>query len=442
MRKEKGECSCSERQTGARTSGRRPMEISPEALELLRRATVPFEFKEVVREVVPDMGITPPSKMEETPTFPGIDITSIEAPTPWVSVPLVERPAATVPVSWPEMSTSGMGGNAFYLTDLTLDLSGVAHMTPGLLALSFSTLSRIVNNNLACCQEGEEELVLAQAQFSSDPIVTGFTVPEDRSTIESKEETLTIKPERLARWVRFRIGVALTPPYEIRATHRIINVDPDAGTVTFRVKGKSATPASEPTGDTFIEAFVGAYMVARARVVVVIPKAIATPHPTFNGQVNGVNMALSASSKPPIDPAGLGLAKLQPGHVAIVTAYFRTLTITVNDQFGDKLDAIYAGAPVTEGGNPINQQMTAAGTYDDPVGAQSLALNAQVPEDEQRYWLQVARVLSPETDQTTNIPVEVGGHSLDPAIVNRRVQFTHLPGPPVPRGNLTITWPD
>lgn len=151
MPKEKGECQFSDNRTGAESSVRRPMEISPEAYQLLRNATIPSEFKDVVREVVPPMGVASAAEMEGTPTFPGIDMPSIERPTPQVSIPPVEMPVASVRMPWPEMSISDRDIKAFYLTDLTLDLSGVAHMTPGLLQMTDCSIGQFM-----LCSDGED----------------------------------------------------------------------------------------------------------------------------------------------------------------------------------------------------------------------------------------------------------------------------------------------
>lgn len=133
MPKEKGECPCSGSQTGARSLGG-PMEISPEALELLRTETVSLEFRNALRELVPNISMPSPAELDVTPTSSRVDMTSIEMPVP------------PVPVSWPEMARSDRGIQAFYLTDLTLDLSRVAHMTPGLRDLAYLTLSPIISN--------------------------------------------------------------------------------------------------------------------------------------------------------------------------------------------------------------------------------------------------------------------------------------------------------
>lgn len=438
MHKKTGECSCSEHEAEAGISVRVPMKISPEAYQLLRDAPISSEFRQIVGEIKPDIGMMHPPNSEESPSTFSVDKTSIEMPKPRVSVPPLEMPVATVPVSWPVILTSDHGVQAFYLTDLTLDLTGVAHMTPGLLDLSLARLAPFVTNNLACCPpqedgEGEGEEQAVTARFSSVRIVTGYTVPEDTSTIKSDMVTLTVTPKRLAANVDLRIAG------EDRATVVDIQRNPVAGTVTFRVKGKSATPADKKEGDTTVEAVVGGRVLATTKVVVVIPKAIATPHPTFDGEVNGVNLVISANSKPPATAAGM--QNLFPGNVAIATAYLKTLTLTVNDQFGDRLDAIYAGTQVTEGGDPINQQMTAVGAYDDPVGP--LVFIGQVAEADGD-----AAVLQLPVQNAPNVPstpvtkgVEVGGHSLNPAIVNRTVTLSPKPGSPT-TGQLKITWPD
>jgi len=132
------------------------MEISPEAYQLLRNASIPSEFKEVVREVIPKMAMPYPPELESPATSPEIDMTSIETPTPRVSIPPVEMSIPSVPVSWPEMSVSDRGIQAFYLTDLTLDLSRVAHMTPHLRNLAHLPLAPIVSNLPAFWGKGSD----------------------------------------------------------------------------------------------------------------------------------------------------------------------------------------------------------------------------------------------------------------------------------------------
>lgn len=152
MPKEKGECPCSDCQIRARPPVGRPMEISPEAYQLLRNAAIPSEFKEVVRKVIPNMAMPYPPDLESPATSSEIDMTSIEMPTLRVSFPPVEMPVPSVPVSWPEMSTSDRGNNAFYLTDLTFDLREVGHMTPGLLQLAGCPIGQLM-----FCRAGDDE---------------------------------------------------------------------------------------------------------------------------------------------------------------------------------------------------------------------------------------------------------------------------------------------
>lgn len=157
MAKKRNESSQLKGLAGAGSPPRRSLEIFPKALELLGTAAIPLEFKHVVREVISPMDMLRPPELEGTPTFPGIDMTSIETPTPRVSLPPVETPVVTVPVSWPEISTSDRGVNAFYLTELTLNVSGVSHMTPGLRDLAYSTLAPIVLNLGAYCGDDGED---------------------------------------------------------------------------------------------------------------------------------------------------------------------------------------------------------------------------------------------------------------------------------------------
>lgn len=438
MTNEKEGCPCSERRIETESPIATLGEIPPESLELLRGAAIPFEFKSAVGETVADIAMPSEIGMKEPPAFPAINTPPIEMPRSGNFVPPLEIPFASVSEPLPQTPVSYRCNQAVYLTDLTLDVSGVAHMTTGLFALSRSSLAPFVNNTLACWQDTGGAVA---AQFTSTRIVTGYTMPQDKSTIESKEEVLTIKPEKLADKVQLRIGG------QNRATIRIIKVDPKAGTVTFRVKGALATPANKRDGDTTVEAVVGGAVVAKTNLVVVIPKAIAKPHPTFNGTIKPVNRSLSTATSPALKPS-----QVAASDVGRVTVYITELTIAVNDQFGDRLDSIYKGAPVSEDGEAINQSMSDKGTYKDPVGPMAwpnkppYVIPSQVPDPAKpgqtkpnpaiEAFLKGPKLPPPNKTKfpPQNVPVEVGGHSLNPAIVNRVVEFT-------PPDKLKITWP-
>ncbi|MFA7160397.1 MAG: hypothetical protein WC299_13945 [Kiritimatiellia bacterium] len=167
--------------------------------------------------------------------------------------------------------------------------------------------------------------------------------------------------------------------------------------------------------------------------VVLKPAAIHSPHPQFNGNVAGQNRALDSTTSPS--------AMVGAGNVLLISLYITYQTITVDDQFGNTLNAIFSGSPVTEyGGVAINQLMTAAGTYSDPVGNGIIAgvVPAENPPGTPNPVIAVflASPVPPAPASTVvqNIPVEVGGHSLNPAVVSRQVTTS-------PPNNLQIVWP-
>lgn len=146
-----------------------PMKISPEALELLRSARIPAEFLTVAGDT-PREEMLPPSDREDLPTSVENEAPSLPAPAteipvepetrPWPeesSEPEFESPveawekrAWTEPeelLELPEETDAVESTDTLYMTDLTLDLSRVAHMTPGLEALVGAPLKWIVSSN-------------------------------------------------------------------------------------------------------------------------------------------------------------------------------------------------------------------------------------------------------------------------------------------------------
>lgn len=274
------------------------------------------------------------------------------------------------------------------------------------------------------------------ASFNPASIVTGFTLPAAQSTIQSQDVTLTVRPAAAAA------NVTLAIAGTNRAT--IVNVRRGPGTITFNAKGTSATPANMPNGDTRVEARLGNRVLATANVVVVIPTAVGTPHPTFNGRVTGSNIIMDATTS----PAFFGI--LPAGEVKLATAYTTTLNVPVVDQFGTQLNAIYAGTAVTEQqGFAINQNMQANGTYRDPVGLLQIP-RANTPRE------RPPGTANPQLAAHTGNPaprfppvarnfnqnklVQVGGHMLNPAVVNRQVTITLIAGSNT-QANLRIVWP-
>ncbi len=291
-----------------------------------------------------------------------------------------------------------------------------------------------------CWQDNQQEqedggaLRAPTATFSNASIVTGYTLPVAASTIQSGDVTLTIRPPAAAA------NVIPTIAGVNRAT--IVNIRRAAGSITFNVKGTSATPANMPNGDTFVEARLGNQVLARANIVVVIPTVISRPHPTFNGNVNGTNIIMDTNSS----PAFFGV--LLPTDVRLATTYITFLKITVDDQFGSPLDPIYAGTPVTEqGGFMINQAMQANGTYQDPVGlvlVQRMAVPRENPAGTDNPQLAAHLAAAPAAprnfNETQTKLVQVGGHSLNQGVTNRKVTVSTIAGSNT-KAQLVITWP-
>ncbi len=289
---------------------------------------------------------------------------------------------------------------------------------------------------LGCQDKKDNEQI--EASFNPNPAITGYTLPLANSTIKSDTITFYVSPKALAN------TVVLSVAGQNRVTIHDIKRNAAEGTIKFTLKGTSATPTSAPKGDTFVLAKNGEKELARDTAIVVIPKAIAKPHPEFDGAVTGFNQAGDASTS----PAWWG--QLPNGSVKLLTWYVTFLTIPVNDQFGKRLDKIYKGTAVTEHNNqPINQQMTAAGTYQDPVGSYRIpGGNSEVPKtipDPQNPSQQIPNPVVTNFvngqalpiyvfSQTQNIRVQVGGHELDPAVVNRKMEATAP-------NKIKITWP-
>ena len=228
-----------------------------------------------------------------------------------------------------------------------------------------------------------------------------------------------------------RIGITTTG--QSRAAVTASPGDAKAGTILLLLFGQSGS--SSKSGDEWLVPDVSGSNKPMAPIVVVVPSKIATPYPTLNTTpVTPVNRALDATTSP-------GAPGLQPGQVYLATIYAVYLTIHVVDQFGDSLDQLYAGAPITEGGYAINQNMSSSGTYSDPVGQGPQRDNGPVVvsanSTDATQWVSTNytyRVAIPsQVNPPQNIPVEVAGVSLNPSVVNRIVSSA-------PPNKLAIQW--
>jgi len=264
--------------------------------------------------------------------------------------------------------------------------------------------------------------------FDPSPVKTGYTIPFDSSTLK-KVVTATCTPASDAGAITFDVGG------EVRVSVNIVSSDTSSGQIVLNVKATGTpTPANSPNGDTTIFAYYKGNTVGQVQAIVVIPASVGTPHPQPNGPVIGKNLALNEKTSPTV----CGLDQTQ---VFLESNWSQWLPVIVFDQFNHTLDPIYTGAPVAEG-CPINQNMRADGTYLDPVGVGATAPPpVTVPANSNRAndWVTIDPLDTlPNVTQDASVPVvTVGGHQLNPAVVNRKVTAS---GTNI-AANVAISWP-
>ena len=161
-------------------------------------------------------------------------------------------------------------------------------------------------------------------------------------------------------------------------------------------------------------------------VIVQVPTAIGTPHPTFSGKVTPTNAALDPATVPAY------FSPLPAGDVELVTEAITPLKVKVDDQFGNTLGSEYNGQTVFENEKSINVEIK-DGQYVDEVGV--FAANSRTSSGSlaERQWLAGNPATIPNLSFTQNIPVEVAGFTLNPGVVNRGVKYNN--------GTLTVTRP-
>ena len=198
-----------------------PLEISPEALEILRKAAMPSEFLKVAREFVPGEERLRPSEMERAPVPPEVE--EVGEPMPDVTPP----PAMETPIEprreqppWPEeapwleepprpgidVSTwlerpaeprETPDSGEFTLTDLTFDLSGIAHPTRGLLEWEDVPLGRIVTDTYPVLfQEGGEEPPAEEAGREGEEVAEVPCVTCKLILVYGKSEVYKVKEKK------------------------------------------------------------------------------------------------------------------------------------------------------------------------------------------------------------------------------------------------------
>ncbi len=273
---------------------------------------------------------------------------------------------------------------------------------------------------------GPDKLTSAVVTFSPNPVVTGA----DKTTPGAifTAVTATVSPKDLAS------SVSVSNFVNSGAGRvEVENSSPNnsTGVISFDVFGTAGTSASMPNGDVQMQAKDGSTLLGTAEVTVVIPAAIGTPHPTFNGAVASKNAALNASTV----PAWWGAPA---GQVELFTEAGTSLSVPVVNQFGKSLNAVYNGQTVYEGGKSINVTVS-GGHYSDWVGTSTTAPPAWKPNPcqqgspEEQNWLAAPTGTVANNSGTQNIQVEIAGFTLNPSVANRKVTYNN--------GNLTVTWP-
>ncbi|NNM85541.1 MAG: hypothetical protein HKL96_07280 [Phycisphaerales bacterium] len=276
---------------------------------------------------------------------------------------------------------------------------------------------------------GPDGLTSAIVTFSPDPIETGADkMPQQQAAI-FVPVTATVAPKDIVSSVSVNNFSTLpggTGSAGVDNSHPNIST----GQITFDLYGITGTAPSMPTGDVKLQAKDGSTVLGSVLVTVEVPKAIGTPHPTFNHTVTSENKALDASSV----PAYWGL---NAGQVELYTMAGTALRIKVIDQFGDRLGSIYNEQAVYEGGKSINVTVS-NGYYSDYVGIGKQApVNTPNPcpngSPAEQNFLAGPTLAIPNGSATQNIQVEIAGFTLNPSVVKRTVTYNN--------GTLTVTWP-
>ncbi len=210
--------------------------------------------------------------------------------------------------------------------------------------------------------------------------------------------------------------------------------------------GVNANPPGDPSGDAEVIARgIKNPSLASATLLVLTPKKVQQPTgsgPYFLGVLPLQNVALNKDTSP-------ALTLVPSNGVELVSIIEKITTVTVLDQFDHPLDSIYAGVPITEGRGGINQNMSSNGTYQDPIGP-IIDSGKSVSKNDPNYqkivdnWTSAPPPIltgSQEGSLDESTPVEVGGISLNPAIVKR---FFYIGSLVDPKGtyNVEILWPD
>jgi hypothetical protein len=268
--------------------------------------------------------------------------------------------------------------------------------------------------------------------FDQDPIIAGYT--KDGSNDVVTHVTATVLPATAAP------GIKIADAGQDRVA--ISNVKVNGGTITFDVRGKSATPSTANNGDTTVQALDtnnNNNVLKSANAIVVVPTAIGNGHDVKNGVPPPFNDGANVTTSP-------SASDIDKDHLGLATFYIYWLDVRVVDQWGHTLPKIYEGTPVTEDNKPLNQDLDENGVYQDPVGTfgkkanqpQVIAANDQADLNAWKASRTNAPPAKPNSTVPQNYNVTVGGFDLSPAIVNRTDAWSTDATGAI---TVTITWP-
>lgn len=290
--------------------------------------------------------------------------------------------------------------------------------------------------------------------FSPNPAKTGF-LKDSAGNFESsllKHVIATVSPPSA------RVDITFSQMWEEEGTGRIEDFretleESGNDKWEFDVGGTYESNRIYPWGDIIILAwYKNSQAVGTERVIVVVPDKIGKPHDQKQGQVTPINFGMNMDSSPADSTTPANQARL-------VTGYYQPLTVAVVDQFGEPLEAAYAGQSVFEnvgGWQNINQTLTANGTYTDRTGPQidlaagglSPVLVAKNGPDELAWMMGLEFFVNGVTIPANlilgldthnfppdNVSVRIAGHVLSEGVVNRQIQATAP-------NTIKIVWPD
>ncbi len=158
---------------------------------------------------------------------------------------------------------------------------------------------------------------IIKVQFDKTLVKTGFSLLPSVTIKADLKATVTPK-EKVN-------DIIFDTDNPARATVSVVSRNAVTGVVNLEVKGVSATPSTKPSGDTVVRAKIDSKILATAKVVVVVPKT----------QTHTVGTKTLTNT-----------ATLVAGGTELKTKVGAIVTITIKDQFGNVLDAVYNGTSV------------------------------------------------------------------------------------------------